>query len=288
MTGSLAPRGTAVLAVAENTFKESARNRVLYALVGATLLISGMSWVLAAVSATQDETGTLRRLQIVADVSLSAIALLGALCAIFLGTNLVYVEVERRTVYTILARPISRAEFILGKFLGLSAVVLAAVAIMAVGFTLIFILYGGLDPNAASAALSWRHLVALAFTAIELVVVVAIALFFSVTAHPIEGAIFSFVVTLASHTTSSLNDLATDLTRTVAGVPPSAGAVAAAKVVSFVYMVLPNLEDLNYRAEAVHGLPIPAGVAVMSAAHAALYTALLLVLAILAFRKKVL
>src|SRR5262249_43947332 len=163
-------------------------NRVLYALIGVTVFISGLSYVLAAVSTGDDPTALPRRLRIVADVSLSAIALLGALCAIFLGTNLVYQEIERRTVYTILARPISRTEFVLGKFLGLAAVVLAAVAVMSIGFALLFALYGGFSADAGTAHLSWKHALAIAFTAVELVVVVAIALVFSSTANPIEGA----------------------------------------------------------------------------------------------------
>jgi ABC-type transport system involved in multi-copper enzyme maturation permease subunit len=278
----------AILAVARNTWKESARNRVLYALVGATVLVSGLSYVLAAVAATPDVTGIPRRLQIVADISLSAIALLGALCAIFLGTNLVYVEVERRTVYTILARPIGRGEFVLGKFLGLAAVVLAATAVMAVGFAGIYCLYGGASAAAGIATISWHHLVAIGFTALELVVVVAIALFFSVVAHPIEGAIFSFVVTLAAHTTGNLNAFGADLTRVTAGETPSAGAVIAAKALWVLYVLLPNLENLNFRAQAVYGTPIKSTDALFAALHAGLYIVILLVLAVLAFRKKIL
>jgi ABC-type Na+ efflux pump permease subunit len=273
---------SAIGAVARNTFKESARNRVLYAIVGATIFICGASYVLAAVSAGDDPTGLPRRLRIITDVSFSAIALLGSLCAIFLGTNLVYQEVERRTVYTILARPIGRGEFILGKFAGLAAVVVAAVAVMALGFTIFFCLYGG------AGTLGPKHALALAFTAVELVVVVAIALVFSSIAHPIEGAIFAFVVVLAGHATENLDKLGVELTKAQGGVAPGAGAVALKWFLHAVYVVFPNLENFNFRgADVIHDLPLSMS-PVASLGYAVLYTSILLGLAVIGFRRKTL
>ncbi|MBI3725067.1 ABC transporter permease subunit [bacterium] len=273
----------AILAVAQNTFKESARNRVLYALVGATIFVSGLSYVLVAVSGVEDADPS-RKLRIVADVSLSAIALLGSLCAIFLGTNLVYQEVERKTVYTILARPIGRGEFVLGKFLGLSSVVVAAVLVMALGFALIFIAYGG------AGSLSPRLFLAIAFTAVELVVVVAIALVFSAIAHPIEGAIFAFVVTLAGHATENLNRLGEELLKLKAGQPPPGiFEHGLSKVLWVLYVILPNLENLNFRADAVTpGFEIEPGRPGFALMYALLYTTLLLAIAAAAFRRKTL
>jgi Cu-processing system permease protein len=272
----------AILAVGKNTFKESARNRILYAIVGATIFVCGLSYVLAAVSTGDDVTSMPRRLRIIANTSLSAIALLGALCAIFLGTNLVYQEVERKTVYTILARPIGRGEFIVGKFLGLAAVVVAAVFVMAVGFAAFFALYGGVD------ALGWKHALAIAFTAVELVVVVAIALVFSSAANPIEGAIFAFVVTLAGHATANLTKLGQELVKTRAD--RAAGFVEHAidKALYGLYVLLPNLENFNFRAHAVNDLPIEPMLALSALAYAALYSGILLGVAVFFFRRKTL
>jgi len=274
----------AILAVARNTWKESRRNRVLLALVGATIFISGLSYVLVSVSAAGEDPNPARKLRIVADVSLSAMALLGSLCAIFLGTNLVYQEVERKTVYTILARPLGRGEFVVGKFLGLSAVVVAAVLVMAVGFAVIFMLYGG------AGSFSLKLVAAIGFTAVELVVVVAIALLFSAIAHPIEGAIFAFVVTLAGHATENLNRLGEELVQLKPGQPPP-GLVekALAKLLWVLYVVLPNLENLNFRADAVTpGFEIEPGRPTFALVYAALYTSLLVAIAAHAFRKKTL
>jgi ABC-type transport system involved in multi-copper enzyme maturation permease subunit len=273
----------AIAAVASNTFKESARNRILYAIVGATLAACGLGYVLAAISAGDDPTSMPRRLRIIANTSLSAISLLGTLCAIFLGTNLVYQEVERKTVYTILARPIGRGEFIVGKFAGLAAVVVAAVLVMAIGFAAFYALVGGVD------ALSVKHAVAIFYTAVELVVVVAIALVFSSTANPIEGAIFAFVLTLAGHATKNLDALGKEITTPRAGVEPGALAHVTAKVLHAIYVVLPNLENFNLReqvtAEKPLELPMPHAEIL---AYAGLYTALLLAIAAFFFKRKTL
>lgn len=273
---------SAVLAIASNTFRESVRNRILHALVGATVAISGLSYVFAWVSGDEP----VRRAKVIADVSLSAIALLGTLCAIFLGTNLVYQEIERGTVTTILARPVSRSEFILGKFVGLSAVALVAVAVMGAGFLGFATLYARLDARPLD--LGVGHLIALAFTGVELVVIVAIAILFSSIAHPIEGAVFAFVVSLAGHFTESLNQLGADLVKERAGSAPSAVDHLVAKLLYALYVLVPNLENLNYRAEAVHGLSIEPSRVALSLAYAAVYAALLLAIAALGFRRRTL
>ena len=129
----------AILAVAGLAFRESARNRVLHALVAATLVAAATSHVFAYVSGDE----IVRQHKVIADMSLSAIALLGTLAAIFLGTDLVAREVQRRTIYAVLARPIDRTSFIIGKYLGLTAVLAIAVAAMGAGFLLIFAAGGG-------------------------------------------------------------------------------------------------------------------------------------------------
>lgn len=265
-----------ILAVAGLAFRESARNRVLHALVGATLLVAAISNVFAWVSGDDP----VRQLKVVADLSLSAIALLGTLASIFLGTNLVYQEVERRTIYTVLARPIDRGGFIVGKYLGLSAVMAVAVAFMGAGFLVVFLLAGG--------AITPELLLALAFTYLELAVVVGVALFFSVAAHPIEGAVFAFIVALFGHVTGDLKALAAQLVTHPDGSPATLLERALERTLDVAYVLLPNLEHFNYRAHAAHGLPIAASQLGLATVYAAVYVAILLGLATLVLRRKVL
>lgn len=265
-----------VLAVAGLAFRESARNRVLHALVGATLLVAGISNIFAWVSGDDP----VRQLKIVADLSLTAIALLGTIASIFLGTNLVYQEVERRTIYTVLARPIDRGGFILGKYLGLSAVMAVAVAFMGAGFLLVYALAGG--------TITLELLLALAFTYLELAVVVGVALFFSVAAHPIEGAVFAFIVALFGHVTGDLKALAAQLVSHTDGTPATLLERALERTLDVAYVLLPNLERFNVRGHAAHGVPFEPSLLGWSAVYAAVYVAILLGLATLVLRRKVL
>lgn len=266
-----------ILAVASLAFRESARNRVLHALIFALAAACGISFVFAwAAGGDQDPP---RQVKIVGDISLSALVLLGTVASIFLGTNLVYQEIERRTVFSVLARPISRAGFVLGKYLGLAAVMGLAMTLMGGMFLLVFALAGG--------AITVHVLLALLLTYVELLVVIAIALFFSVAAHPIEGAVFSFLVALAGHQTSSLNDLAAQLLRD-AGPDPGLLPRLMEKVLYGLYVLLPNLENFNLRGSAVYGLSFSWSFVAGSLVYALVYVGIILAISSLVFRRRVL
>lgn len=270
----------AVLSVAGLAFKESARNRVLHALLAAMLLAAFVAHVLAWV--TGDDA--VRRVKVVADLSLSALVLLGSLAAIFLGTHSIYQEVERRTVYTVLARPISRGSFVLGKYLGLVGIVgvaSAAMGVLALGAIWLAALHGGVSP-------AWgKLLLALVGTGLELAVVAGVALFFSVAAHPIEGAVFAAVTTAAGHMTHSLRDLGKHLLGTD---QDAAGTLAwlGSRGLEVLYVVLPNLEHTNLRPQAVHDLAIDPLRLLWALLHALLWMVILVSLSSLVFRRRVL
>ncbi len=268
-----------ILAVASLALRESARSRVLHALIGASLLAFGCSYIFSLVSG--GDADLVRHQKIMLDLSLSSITLLGTIAVIFLGTNLIYQEVDRRTIYTILARPISRTGFLIGKYLGLAAVMSVAVAAMGIGFVLIFVLTGG-SPTLAIVN-------ALFFVLVELLVVLSVALFFSVAAHPIEGAVFSFVVALAGHVTGSLKDLGAQLLEPVKGVAePPVVYVLLDKLLYAVYVVFPNLEAFNFKAEATYGIPLEPALLAMALVYAVVYIAIMLAVSSLVFRKRIL
>lgn len=263
----------AVLTVARLAFREASRSRLLHALVGATVFAALVSLVLAYGVGDDPE----RHRKVVCDLSLSAIALLGTIAAIFLGTSLVAQEVERRTIYLVLARPVSRAGFVVGKFLGLAGVLAVAVAAMSAGFLVVFALAGGSPSPAVLAALAGTYL--------ELVIVGALAILLSVAAHPVEGAVIAFVAALTGHVTADLNRLgetlvreATDATRPLAEL--------ASKGLYVAYVLLPNLENTNLRAHAAHDLPVSAGHLLGGAAYTAVYATIVVVLATVAFRRR--
>lgn len=265
-----------ILAVASLAFRESARNRVLHALLLALVAACGISFLFAWAAGGD---GTPRPTKIVGDLSLSALTLLGTVASIFLGTNLVFQEIERRTVFSVLARPISRGGFVIGKYLGLAGVMGVAMFLMSVVFLIAYALAGG--------SIGVNLLCALFLIYVELLVVIGVAIFFSVAAHPIEGAVFSFVVAVAGHQTASLKDLgATMLQR--AGDDPGTLAVATDKFLYGLYILLPNLERFNLRGPAIYGFELPWAQAAWALVYALVYIAILLALSTLVFRRKVL
>src|ERR1700683_3871763 len=110
-----------VFAVAKNTFKESIRDKVLYAIVAFAFVYIAFTVFLGSISLGED-------MHVIRSLGLAGIYLFGLLLSIFLGPSLVYKELERRTLYFILSKPLTRAQFIIGKFLGLFASVVVSIA----------------------------------------------------------------------------------------------------------------------------------------------------------------
>src|SRR5262245_62653827 len=168
-----APSARRVAAIARNTFREAVRDRVLYNLVLFVLLLSVSAVFLGAASASQDA-------KIIVDLGLSAILFFGAFIAIFVGVGLVWKEIERRTLYTIFAKPVGRSEFLLGKYLGLCATLAVNVAVMGAGVTLV-LLYVVRGSTPLMIVL-WPT-VALIY--LELTILTGVALLFSAFSSPI-------------------------------------------------------------------------------------------------------
>ncbi len=165
--------------VAVNVFKESVRDRVLYNLVVFGALLIGASYLIGQLTAGQD-------VKIIKDLGLAAIATFGLLIAVFIGIGLVWKEVERRSIYALLSKPVRRHEFVLGKYAGLALTLLVNVAIMTVAFYAVLAYLSTQFP--ASQAIDPRMLLAIGLIFLELLLVTAIALFFSTFSGPFLSA----------------------------------------------------------------------------------------------------
>ena len=220
----------AVVAIAANTVRDAVRNRVLYALVFFSLVMIGTSAVLATLSYVERE-------RILQDVGLGTIRFFGAAIAIFMGVGLIHREVERRTIYTILSKPVTRASFLAGKYLGLVATLWLQLAIMIAAFVLASLLAG--------APLRSGHAIALGLMALEFAVVVAFATLFSSFATPFLAACYSVGLYLVGH-----------LTRDLRGLGAASDSRLVEQVTVWIHRLLPDLAALDRSIEAVHGLPI--------------------------------
>lgn len=220
-----------IAVIASNTVRDAVRSKVLYILLFFALVLIGTSFLLATLSYVERE-------RILQDVALASIRLFGAAIAIFIGVGMIHREVDRRTIYTILSKPVSRVDFLMGKYLGLVTTLWVQLAVMSAGFVIV--------SWATGAPLDSGHAIALGMTALELAVLVAIATLFSSFATPFLAACYSVGLYMVGHVTRDLRAL---------------GAMADAEGVgvltTWLHRLLPDLESFNWTIEAVHGLPIP-------------------------------
>ena len=248
-----------ILAIARNTFREAIRDRVLYLLLAFAILMIGASRLLSLMTVGSEE-------KIVKDIGLASIAVFGVAVAIFVGVGLVFKEIEKRTVYTLVSKPIRRSQFILGKYCGLVMVLAVNLAVMTAVFYLLLWSRGWMD---------WRLTGAIWLTFVELMLVTAIAILFSSFSTPILSSLFTVTFFIIGHLSWGLRLMSGKIEGT-----------AGKFLCEFFYRVLPNLELLNVRGLAVHGEAPPQGHMMLATIYGLAYTTVLLALAAVTFRRR--
>jgi Cu-processing system permease protein len=249
------------------------RDRVLYNVVVFAVLLIGASYVLGQLTAGQD-------VKIIKDLGLAAISVFGLFIAIFIGIGLVSKEVERRSIYALLAKPVTRAQFIAGKYAGLVLTLVVNVAVMTVALYLVLAYMGWAEIPEMKAA--WEApaadpalLKAVILIAVELMLVTAIALFFSTFSSPLLSAALTFGLYIAGRFNADLKNL-----DKIVDSRPTVWLARAA------YHVLPDFAAFDVKTQVVHGLAVPAGYIATTAAYGALYIGALLVAATLIFSRR--
>lgn len=266
---SAATIGRIALAV----FRESVRDRVLYNLVGFALLVIGASILLGQLTAGQD-------VKIIKDLGLAAMALFGLFIAIFIGIGLVSKEVERRSIYSLLAKPVRRGELVLGKYAGLVLTVGINLAVMVVVW---YGVLGYMAWNASDAVrkasevptVDPRMLVAVYLIFVQLALVIAIALFLSTFSSPMLAAALTFALYVAGHFSAELRNF-----HLVIGESP------LRHLTTGLYYLLPNMATFDVKAAVVHAQPVSGAYVVMATAYAALYAGALLLAAVTIFNRR--
>ncbi len=255
--------GKRVFSIARNTFREAVRDRVLYNLVLFALVLIGSAIFLGELSGGQET-------KIIVDLGLSAILLFGLFIAIFVGVGLVYKEIERRTLYAILSKPIGRGEFLLGKYLGLCLTLLVNVIVMGLGVSLALVYVSrGWNPLALSI---WPTILLLY---LELALLTAAALLFSTFSSPALSALLTFFVFVIGHFSADLKTFANSL-----------GGTAARWFFTGLYYLLPNLSHFAFITPAAHGDTPPASAALLATVYAVVYVTVLLSAATIIFKRR--
>ncbi len=250
-----------LFAIATNVFREVIRDRILYLIALYAVALFAVAALLPQVAAnTQDK--------ILLDVGLAAIAFIGLATAAFVGTGLVHKEIAKRTLYALMAKPVSAAELVVGKHLGLTAVLGVLVGAMTLVYLLTLSLGGVSYPL-------WGLLLAVGYTLLELSLIAAVALLFGI----VTGPLLATLLTLAVYLTGQLSP---DLIKLSA----IALSPAITRITDALYLVLPDLSRLNWRNQAVYGnLPDPTALA-GHALYGVLYTALILAIAVALFSRR--
>jgi len=254
---------TQVGAVAWNTFREAVRDRVLYNLVFFALLMIAASVFLGQISLGIETT-------ILITVGLSAVSVIGLLIAVFTGVGLVSKEIDKRTLYALLSKPVRRWEFLTGKFAGLVLTLAVNTAAMAAGLIL--------------ALLFVKHslqrgdfvvLVAVYFILLKIAIVIALALLFSCFTSQLLAILFTAGLYVAGLFVTQMRNLS-----------GSKLAPTMQTFFSWISYVLPNFENFNVMAAAAHGKPVPAALILQNTAYAVLYCGIVLAAATVVFSRR--
>jgi ABC-type transport system involved in multi-copper enzyme maturation permease subunit len=250
-------------AIARNAFREAVRDRVLYNLVLFVLLLIVGAIFLGELSAAQES-------KIIIDMGLSAMLIFGAFISIFVGVGLVYKEIERRTIYAIFSKPVTRGEFLVGKYFGLCLTLFVNVLVMGIGLSLA-LLYVRRGWEAPITNI-WP---AILLIYVELMILTAVAILFSSFSSPALSALLTFFVFIIGHFSADLKTFATSM-----------GTASARYFFGALFYLLPNLSNYSYITPAAHGqTPLPT-MFLASLAYAIVYITVLLAAATLIFNRR--
>lgn len=246
--------------IALNTFSESIRNKILFTIFGfaAAIIILSISF---------GEWSVFARVQVMEDFGLATMSIAGLMLAVFIGVGLLGREIESKTAYAILVKPIPRFLFVLGKYFGLCATLLLTFSLMAIVFCATIAGLGG--------GLSGGVIVAIALIGVEMMIIVAVSILFSVYTTPMLAALFTFGFYCIGH----FNDLVD-----VNAIEKTAPLLAL--ILKGLYMVIPNLEHFNIRAQVVYNTPLTGDYVLSVVLYGILFVMLFLLVASSGFSRK--
>jgi ABC-type transport system involved in multi-copper enzyme maturation permease subunit len=267
---------TALWPIALITFKEGIRNRAIYGITLFALMLFGATALVATM--IPREVG-----KVAVDMALSTISFTGLLVVLFIGINLMAKDLDKRTIYTVLARPVSRSQYILGKFFGmvlLIAVTMAALSLMAM--TAIVLLK--MTHAEYFIRFSWLLIgLSVFFTVLMLVLLSAVSfLFASFTSSSFITLVLTIITYIIGHSLSGVKALVESPSQEIGfTVSP-----ITLKLVQTAYYIFPNLSLFNYKSQAAHGLVVSFSYVAWTIAYGLTYIVLSITLAALIFRKK--
>lgn len=248
--------------IAINTYREVIRDRILYGIVVFALLLIGLSVVLGGLSFSEQA-------KISADFGFAGIQIGASILSIFVGATLVSKEIDKQTILTLLARPITRTQFVLGKFFGLLLVILTVMSGLAAVLAGLLLMLG--------LSITPLFFLALYGVVLESLVLVSITLLFGVISRPAMTVIFASSLFLLGHWVSSFEGLMK--LKSLAKEPTVQFGSQVAKLI-------PNLERFNWRSAPIYNLPVPANDVLFATLYAVGWVIVIISLTSFVFRRR--
>ena len=237
------------------------------------MLLIAASYLIGQLSAGQD-------VKIIKDIGLGATQVFGLFIAVFIGIGLVSKEVDRRSIYSLLSKPVRRHELILGKYAGLVLTLAVNIAVMAAALYAVLGYMAWVESDevrqlweapATDPAMLWAIFLVFA----QLMLVTAIALFFSTFSSPSLSAVLTFGLFVVGHFNADLRNFENVV-----------DSRAAAYLARALYYLLPNLEPFDIRAEVVHAQSVSLGYVAWTTGYAGAYIVALLLAAMFIFSRR--
>jgi ABC-type transport system involved in multi-copper enzyme maturation permease subunit len=242
-----------------NTFREAVRDKVFVTIVVLSILVMTSGYIIKPLTLGEEN-------KVIKDIGLNAIALFSILIAILVGGRLVYKEIEKRTIYLVLSRPLHRWEFIVGKYFGLLLVLFESLLIMTGTFYIMLLLI--------KIPANFSLLLSVLMTFCQLWIITAIAIFFSTFTTPVTSAVFTFALYFIGH-----------LTRDFKSLVLSANAPIKT-VINILYYILPNLSIFNIKMEVVHNVMINPIAITLAIVYSLVYSFIIIFISCLIFQQK--
>ncbi|MBN8550040.1 MAG: ABC transporter permease subunit [Deltaproteobacteria bacterium] len=251
-----------IFSIALNTFRESVRSKILYSIMFFALLLVGVSAFFGTVTIGD-------QVIVIKDFGLMSISLFSVAFAVISGSTLLYKELAKKTVYNILAKPVSRGQFVLGKYFGMFATVAVMACLMGLALSLFVSFFEG----RADVLLFEAYL----YILLELLIICAVAMFFSsIVVTPMLSGLFTFGVFLAGRSTAQM----------LYFISPEHSNSLGSTLVTILCAILPRLDILNVGNDLVYGASISKDHLMWAALYALAYSGILLILASAIFKRR--
>ena len=266
---------TVLWPIALITFKEGMRNRVFYSISLIAVLLTGA--ILSLTSMIPHDRG-----KAAVDLILFVVSFSGLLLVLFIGTNILSKDLDKRTIFVVLSRPISRSQYIVGKFLGMAMLVLATMIVLSLAAVVSLLILYKISPDYFQRISFTTVFLALAFIYLMLNMVSALSfLFASFTSSSFTTLVLTLISYIIGQSLAAVKGLVES--SQTAGIQVSSVTM---KVVQVAYYVFPNLSFFDIKAQAAHGLPVPYSYIFWTACYGVIYTGILVILAAIIFRKR--